>query len=41
MKKLLAIIVLAIIGCLLWLACKPGPLTPQEAARLKAIAAVS
>ncbi len=36
MKKLLIIVVLAAIGCLLWLALKTGPLTPQEVARLKA-----
>ena len=36
MKKLLVTAVLAIAGGLLWLACRPGPLTPQEVARLKA-----
>ncbi len=36
MKKILVLVLLAAAGCLLWLAFKPGPLTPQEAARLKA-----
>ncbi len=36
MKKVLVIVILAIAGCLLWLAFKAGPLTPQEVARLAA-----
>ncbi len=36
MKKILAVVILAIAGCLLWLAFRTGPLTPQEAGRLAA-----
>ncbi len=36
MKKILAVVIVAIVGCLLWYAFRTGPLTPQEAGRLAA-----